>query len=63
LVITIAVPGRPSVRVNFDRKTDSDPFLGKHGQVETVNEFKVEMVCMQALQGRSDRRSKICPPL
>lgn len=28
----------------------SDPFLGNHGQVERVNEYKVEMVCMQELQ-------------
>ena len=34
----------------FRPQEGSTPFLGKHGQVERVNEFKVEMVCMQALQ-------------
>lgn len=28
----------------------SNPFLGNHGQVESVNEFKVEMVCTLELK-------------
>lgn len=40
----------------------SAPFLGSQGQVERVNEYKVEMVCMQELQAEVIAALKFAHP-